>query len=117
MTARQTIGLLCLAALLPSCTSWVEYSPGPPSVDESRVRVTEISGARLVLEDPFVEDRDYVGTVHGISRRVPLDSMSLYEVPQSAQFKTGLVVVGALALVFVVVAPIVVSDALESSSR
>jgi hypothetical protein len=68
-------------------------------VDEGRARITKTSGAQLILDDPFVEDRDYVGSVNGIRRRVPLDSILRYEVAHQEHLKTALVAVGSTVLV------------------
>lgn len=103
MHPRRYVAALCLAILLPSCTSWVEHSPGPPSVGERRVRITRTTGEQLTLDEPFVEGRDYVGSVNGISRQVPLDSIARYEVAHPEHLKTALVAVGSTVLVFAVV--------------
>jgi hypothetical protein len=94
MTARQTIAFLCLVALVPSCTYWVEYSPGPPSVEESPVRVTTVAGQQVRLTDPFVEGSDYVGSQSRTVVRVPLDSIARFELRRFHVGRSVLLVIG-----------------------
>ena len=103
MTARQCMATLCLVVLLPSCVSFQPYQESGPPFGEEKVRVTQTSGERIVLENPRVEDGDYAGSVttNGLTSevRIPLDSVAGFAVLRKDGLTTALVVVGTIAAV------------------
>ena len=103
MTARQCIATLCFVVLLPSCVSFQPYQESGPPFGEEKVRVTQTSGERIVLETPRVENGDYAGwvTTNGLTSEVrsPLDNVAGFEVVRTDGRTTALVVVGTIAAV------------------
>jgi hypothetical protein len=94
---------LCLVVLLPSCVSFQPYQESGPPFGEEKVRVTQTSGERIVLETPRVEDGDYAGSVtsNGLTSevRIPLDSVAGFEVLRTHEWRTALFVLGTIGAI------------------
>lgn len=109
MTAQRVLGILCLVAFLPSCTTWQTYSPGPTPLDDP-IRITTHSGGKLVLESPTVEGGVMVGMSHGARFEIPLDSIAGYETQVSSAAHSAGLMLGIGALTALVASAIIASQ-------
>jgi hypothetical protein len=115
MTARQTIAFLCLVALLPSCTHWVEV-PGPPGPEEEKVRVTTTAGEQVILVEHEMDDSEFGGWMEGYEAywTSPLDSVSTFAVSRHSGTRSALLVVGTAVVTYFVVMAYLFSNSFDS---
>ncbi len=114
--ALRFLACVLLLAFASSCTTWRSQSGDTQSIirAEQRIRVNRTDGSRVVLENPTIVGDSLVGmttdrqTSGSIQYRlaVPLDQIGAVETEEIDGGRTALAVLGAGALVAVIVAAV-----------
>ena len=111
---RPIAFILLVATTLSACTSWQVQQVTPEQVVSAQrpktVRVQRIDGSRVVVDNPRIDSDALAGASKGKPTSVPLADIHQLAVRRTSTGKTIGLVVGLVAIPFVIVGAVCVID-------